>query len=133
METWWRRSIWAPSARGHHEHVYWLGGYPVGGGFAAYFNGLMDEVAIYNRALSASEIAGIYNESASGFAFAPTNWLSEYWGSGCSTNANAAANADAVGDGVPNYIKYIQGRNPTNTTVVDTSQRIQLNIYTPLK
>ncbi len=98
-----------------------------------YYNGLQDEVGIYNRALSATEVAAIYNEGSAGFGFAPTNWLSQYWGSGWATNLNAAATADDVGDGVPNYIKYIQGRNPTNTTVVDTNLVIQLNVYTPLK
>ncbi len=102
-------------------------------GTTNYYNSLLDEVGVYNRALSATEVAAIYNEGSAGFGFAPTNWLSQYWGSGWATNLNAAATADDVGDGVPNYIKYIQGRNPTNTTVVDTNLVIQLNVYTPLK
>jgi RHS repeat-associated protein len=45
----------------------WLGCRPSSvGGVTTPFNGVIDEVSIYNRALSASEIGSIYNATASG-------------------------------------------------------------------
>ncbi len=64
------------------------------------------------RLLSATEIAGIYNESASGFGFAPTNWLVLDFGSSYSTNPNSAANVDTNSDGLLNWQKYFYGDNP---------------------
>ncbi len=84
-------------------------------GTSYYYNGLLDEVGVYNRALSATEIAGIYNESASGFGFAPTNWLVLDFGSSYSTNPNSAANVDTNSDGLLNWQKYFYGDNPAGT------------------
>ncbi len=42
------------------------------GAFANYFNGIIDEPSLYNRALTASEIAAIYNAGSNGKCFVPT-------------------------------------------------------------
>ena len=44
----------------------YLGLRPPGGGGPTYFNGALDEVSIYNRALSSFEIQSIYNAGAAG-------------------------------------------------------------------
>jgi hypothetical protein len=41
----------------------------------------------------------------------PSAWQIQYFGS--TTNPNAAPNADPAGDGVPNWLKYALGLNPT--------------------
>ena len=42
-----------------------------------YYNNSIDEVRIYNRALSASEVKALYNQSASKFNKTPTNTLTQ--------------------------------------------------------
>ena len=44
----------------------------IGAAEGMYFNGLLDEISIYNRALSSDEIAAIYNAGSGGKCFTPT-------------------------------------------------------------
>ena len=43
---------------------YMMGVYNIGGAFGAYFDGVIDDVAVFNRALSATEITLLYNSYA---------------------------------------------------------------------
>lgn len=52
-----------------------------------YFPGLIDELSIYNRALSAGEIAAIYAAGSSGKCLRRINWFKIAGGGGESTNA----------------------------------------------
>lgn len=68
-----------------------------------FFKGVIDEVRIYNRALSAAEIGALYNTSnASALA-----WHRRYFG-----NAAANWNADDDGDGVTRLVEYAFGGQP---------------------
>ena len=40
---------------------------------------------------------------------------------------------DTCGDGLSDYLKYLQGRNLRVKATNDTSNLIQLKVYTPLK
>ena len=48
-----------------------LGGDPAGCGSQYFFNGLLDEPSIYNRALSQTEIQAIYHAGSAGKCTAP--------------------------------------------------------------
>jgi hypothetical protein len=72
----------------------------------------------------------------------PASWQIEYFGS--TTSPNAAPNADPAGDGIPNWLKYALGLNPTvagitvpggvvwtdGTSVVSPGNTNALAIYT---
>ena len=45
---------------------FYLGHRPSGGAVSYWWRGVLDEISVYNRALSGSEIAGIYNKGTSG-------------------------------------------------------------------
>lgn len=53
------------------------------GGEAQFFDGIIDDVRVYNRVLSASEITKLYNIGTSRFAESPTDWMKDglvgYW------------------------------------------------------
>jgi hypothetical protein len=98
-----------------------------------YFQGLIDEPTIYNRALSDTEISAIYSAGCAGKCKLDTDadGLTDLQESFLGTDKN---NADTDGDGVSDYIEYVQGRNPRVAgTVADTNNVIRLQIYTPLK
>jgi Concanavalin A-like lectin/glucanases superfamily/Bacterial TSP3 repeat len=84
-------------------------------GGCAYFNGLIDEVAIYNRALTASEIQAVYNASIAGRFIdmnrngLPDSWEMQYFG-----NLNQTTNGDYDGDGISNLQEYLNGTDPTD-------------------
>jgi hypothetical protein len=59
----------------------------------------------------------------------PDWWELLYFG-----NLNQPANGDYDGDGVSNYIEWLEGRNPAIPGAVpDTNGVVRLQIYTPLK
>ncbi|MDB6018444.1 MAG: Laminin sub domain 2 [Pedosphaera sp.] len=72
-----------------------------------YFLGQMDEVRVYNRALSDAEIAAL--AAAGGYA----SWVAETM-PGVSAALTGAA-ADTDGDGQPNLIEYALDTNPLQT------------------
>ena len=56
---------------------------------AEFFNGSMDEVAIYNRSLSASEILGLYQNTSPLYNISLTNYTSGHVGNGSYLNATS--------------------------------------------
>lgn len=82
------------------------------GGAGEFFQGVIDEVSLYNRVLSSQEIAGIYSAAAAGkcppatvspnFTQQPQN---------ISTNVNATARFEVVAAGIPtpNYQWFFAG------------------------
>ena len=77
------------------------------------FQGIIDDVQIYGRALSASEITQLYNTDTVGDGIA-NRWRQQYFGDGSATNAASCANCDADGTGQNNLFKYIAGLDPTD-------------------
>lgn len=81
----------------------------------AHMTGVIDEVSLYNRALSATEIQDIYNAGAGGKFLPdtdsdslPDGWETSYWGN---TTSQSGAD-DADGDGLTNLQEYQMGTNP---------------------
>jgi hypothetical protein len=77
------------------------------------FSGAMDDVRIYGQALSAAEIAQLYNTDTVGDGI-PNWWRQQYFGAGSSTNSNSCATCDFDGTDQNNLFKYIAGLDPTN-------------------
>ena len=69
------------------------------------YNGLMDEVSLYNRALSASEIASIYNAGSAGKSSLLSGSMS-----------SSLPPLDTDQDGLPDYWEITFGQNPTNAS-----------------
>lgn len=63
----------------------------------------------------------------------PAAWLQQYFGASYATNPNALPDADPDGDGLSNWIEYLQGRDPTVGAVADTGGVIGLRVFTPLR
>jgi hypothetical protein len=78
-----------------------------------FFNGLIDETACYNQALSAADVQALYNAGSAGKCNIPGAWLAQYFGPGYRTNLNAAINADPENDGLTNLEEYQHGTDPT--------------------
>jgi sugar lactone lactonase YvrE len=84
------------------------------------FLGRIDEVSVYNRALSAAEIQAIYAAGAQGKCppLYPTNdgisesWRLRYFGAGFRSDLRAAATADPDGDGANNFQEFLGGTDP---------------------
>jgi hypothetical protein len=82
-----------------------LGKWISGGSGESPFNGYMDDVRIYNRALSASEVSQLYNQNATGVdqssaVVGPSTGLVGYWTlDGSATNWNTNTTRDASGNG----------------------------------
>src|SRR5581483_8549952 len=96
-----------------------------------YFNGLIDEVSIYNRALTASEIKAIYDASYTG------KWLDsnhdgvpDWWCYQYGLNPDVTLGNDTYGRSLK--LDYIEGRNPNRTSTIDASGSLQLQVFTPL-
>ena len=68
-----------------------------------FFNGVLDEVQVYNRALSAAEIAALYNATAQ----SAVDWYRRYFG-----DAPLNWNADDDGDGTTRLGEYAFGGEP---------------------
>jgi len=112
------------------------------GGYAQYFKSIIDDVRIYNRALSAQEVANLYNSAKTSFAQAPvrasstpvsggklvgwwtmdandTSSLNIYDKSGQGNTANAQGTAIAAG-------KINQARNQTSNTAILLNSNVVL-------
>src|SRR5581483_6715243 len=84
-------------------------------GGCSLFHGLIDELAIYNRALSAAEIQAIYNASLAGrFIDMNQNGLPDAWERQYFGNLNQTASGDFDGNGMSNLQKYLLGIDPTD-------------------
>ena len=66
----------------------------------------IDDVRIYNRAMSASEVSALYAAEN-----APNNWRQTHFGSTANTG-NAADGADPDQDGLPNLLEYALNLSP---------------------
>jgi len=77
------------------------------------FSGLIDEVALYNRALSATEISRIYNAGAAGkCADVDHDGLPDWWEVEHFGNLEQSAGGDYDDDGVLNVDEYLRGSDP---------------------
>ena len=76
-----------------------------------YFNGIIDDVRIYGRSLTAGEITGLYYTDSIGDGI-PNWWRQQFFGSGWTTNDSSCATCDASGTGQNNLFKYVAGLDP---------------------
>jgi hypothetical protein len=85
-----------------------------------YFNGLIDEVSVYNRALSAGEIAGIFAAGSAGKCVPPPTITSQPQ-SQSATVGNPATLAVGAAGGTPLSYQWVLNSNPipgaTNPTL----------------
>jgi hypothetical protein len=135
-----------------------IGGGAPSGAPGYYFAGLIDEPSIYNRALSASEIQGIYSARSAGKCLnpdsdndgLPDSWERQYFGNLSQTasgdyDGDSLTNqqehtqgtnptlSDTDGDGVSDGTEVIQGRNPLVPGTVQDTGVVNLQIFTPLR
>jgi sugar lactone lactonase YvrE len=104
-------------------------------GFNGFFKGVIDEVALHNRVLTAGEIEAVVNAGEAGRCRPsfplndgiPGSWREKYFGPGYATNAGAAAVADPDGDGASNYQEFLAGTDPIRS---DSVQRVPLRVTT---
>lgn len=92
------------------------------------FNGLIDEVAVYNQALSGAAIQAIYNAGSSGKCGVPPLMVTQPQSQTVLVGSSASFSASAVGTAPLNYQWSFNGTNiasATNTTLVLTN--VQLN------
>ena len=75
---------------------------------------LVDEVSIYNTALTAEQIQAIYSAGVADKCNIPAAWLAQYFGPGYASNPDAGVNADPDHDGLTNLEEYQHGTDPTN-------------------
>jgi hypothetical protein len=100
------------------------------------FQGIIDEPTVFGRALSDSEILGIYNAGIAGKCKTadsdgdglPDPWEFQYFG-----NLTQSANSDYDADGMSNFQEYIMSSKPNNASVPDTSAQVNLQVFTPLR
>jgi T5SS/PEP-CTERM-associated repeat protein len=87
------------------------------GSFAGWynlFNGSIDDVRVYSRALPAGEVAALYNADTIGDGI-PNWWRQQYFGSPSTTNGNSCASCDPDGDGLTNLQEYQAGMDPLHS------------------
>ncbi len=98
---------------GYDNHPVVIGGDIDNGTVSFLLNGGVDEAAIYNRALTAGEIAAIHDAGIAGkqlqLLTPYQQWKQTYLG-----DANAPDSADPDGDGFNNLAEYTADTNPTN-------------------
>jgi hypothetical protein len=58
----------------------------------------------------------------------PSWWELKYWG-----HLGISPSADADGDGVSNYVEYMEGRNPMVSGTTNDTATLNLQVYTPLR
>ncbi|MHB8519338.1 MAG: LamG-like jellyroll fold domain-containing protein [Limisphaerales bacterium] len=93
-------------------------------GYNGFFAGLVDEVSLYNRALTAQEIQAIYADGHAGKCLSPAYdsipdaWRLKYFGTNFVNDPRAAANADPDADGADNYQEFLAGTDPLNSNSV---------------
>lgn len=125
-------------------------------GFNGWYKGVIDEVSVYGRALTSTEITALYSAGSAGKCKADTDsdGLTDLQEPFLGTNPNDSDSdndgltdgdevfiyhtdpnaADSDGDGVGDGIEVSQGRNPLIVgTTSDTGNLIKLSLYTPLK
>jgi len=93
-----------------------VGGRP-SGSLLYQFNGVIDEVRVYGRALSAGEIVQLYNADTVGDGIANW-WRLQYFGNGSVTGATTCATCDYDKTGQNNFFKFVAGLDPTDPTSV---------------
>jgi hypothetical protein len=96
---------------GYDTRPFVLGADIEGGGFTYFFAGEIDEVALYNRALTAQEVYGVYSASGAGkrFFFPFETWKLTNLG-----DADALASGNPDGDGLSNLLEYAFNSDPNN-------------------
>ena len=94
-----------------------IGNKPRSGNPFDHFSGIIDDVRIYGRALSAGEIGQLYQTDTVDDGVANW-WRQRYFGDGSTTNALSCAICDADGTGQNNLFKYIAGLDPTDRASV---------------
>jgi hypothetical protein len=80
-------------------------------GDAYWFNGGIDDVRVYSRALSAQEIAALCNVDTVGDGI-PNWWRFKYFRSANTTNSSSCASCEPLGDGLTNLQAYQHGTDP---------------------
>jgi hypothetical protein len=95
----------------------------------AFFKGIIDEVSIYNRALSSAEIQAIFLAGASGKSSVyyiadgiPSAWREKYFGTVAPSSPWIAANADPDRDGAVNYEEFLANTDPLDSASKPTNQ-----------
>jgi hypothetical protein len=88
-----------------------------GGTALTAFSGSIDDLRIYGRALSSSEINQLFNTDTVGDGI-PNWWRQVYFGASSSTNGSSCATCDSDGTGQDNLFKYVAGLNPTDPTAI---------------
>ncbi len=101
-----------------------------GGGLGNYFNGYMDDVRIYNRALSTQEVQELYNIGAAKVASSNTVSLSSgligYWTlDGSKTNWSTGRTQDSSGNG--NTAQFVSISTTTSPIAGKVGQALKLN------
>lgn len=79
--------------------------------YGSYFTGQLGDVSVYSVALSADEIAALYNTDTIGDGI-PDWWRLQHFGSGTTTNSSSCASCDPDGDGLTNLQEYQAGTDP---------------------
>jgi hypothetical protein len=94
---------------------FYIGGDPVGSS-SEHFQGFIDDVVLYDRALSPSEVAGVMN--------APDTTRQEDWRllhfSTSANSGSAADDFDANFDGESNLLEFATNQNPHAATLTST-------------
>jgi len=128
-------------------------------GYSGWYKGVIDEVTVYRRALTNTEVTALFNAGSAGKCKVDfdADGLTDLQEQFLSTNPNDndtdedgltdgdevfvyktnPLNQDSDGDGVNDGIEVLQGRNPKSTSnpaaVADTSNELKLQVFTPLK
>ncbi len=107
----------APLSGSITPSTYNLGiGANVGGGAAALFSGMIDEPAIYNRALSSGEISAIYSAGISGLCPLPVTIVTQPTNQTISAQSTATLTAAVAGSQPISLQWYFNGTNIAGAT-----------------
>jgi len=98
----------------YDNHPVVIGGDIDNGSVSFLLNGGVDEAAIYNRALTASEIAAIHNAGIAGKVMSSPLSPYEQWKQIYLGSPSAPDSGDPDGDGFSNLAEYTADTNPTN-------------------
>jgi alpha-tubulin suppressor-like RCC1 family protein len=80
------------------------------------FNGSIDDVRVYNRALASNEVVTLYNVDTITDGI-PNWWRARYFGSGSKADNTSCASCDPDGDGFTNLQEYHAGTDPLHSPV----------------
>lgn len=112
--------------------ILMLGQYPGAASFGE-FDGAIDEVMVFNKSLSASEVSQIYNGSTGiscSYVYAnrtqpptlsPPSWVSPTPAAGTVNNTQVTLNASSTSPGVRYYVWFDSNPNPTTLVVNNAS------------